>query len=52
MRNCHVFHRDKTRSEDQVPNWDFSGNRPAVPPLMTETVASVVYLVDEVEPKN
>jgi hypothetical protein len=51
MRNCRVFHPERTRVED-VPLWEFAGNKPAVPPLMTEAVASVVYVVDDIQPKS
>lgn len=46
MNKCHVFHPEHARGEEQVsPN--FWGNKPALPPLTTESVTSVVYLVDD-----
>jgi hypothetical protein len=47
MNKCRVLHLDSTRGEDRMRSWDFTGNRPYLPPLMTEAVASIVYLVDE-----
>lgn len=46
MINCQVFHPETARGEEQV-SLNFWGNKPAVPPLTTETVVSVVYLVDD-----
>jgi hypothetical protein len=50
MNNCHVFRPEYARGEDQVSVLEFSGNKPALPPLTTEAVATVIYLVDD-EPK-
>ena len=49
MNNCHVFHH---RVEDQVGTFNFSGNRPSLPPLTTEAVATIIYLVDGNETKK
>jgi len=46
MINCQVFHPERVRGEEQV-SLNFWGNKPAVPPLTTEAVVSVVYLVEE-----
>jgi hypothetical protein len=50
MKNCHVFNPKHARGEDQV-TLEFSGNKPALPPLTTEAVASVIYLEEDDEPK-
>jgi hypothetical protein len=42
MNTCHVF----TRGEELI-TLDFSGNKPALPPLTTEAVATIIYLVDD-----
>jgi len=47
MNNCHVFHPEQTRNEERLAPLDFSGNQPALPPLTTEAVDSIFYLVDE-----
>jgi len=46
MINCQVFRPEQARGEDQVST-NFWGNKPAVPPLTTESVVSVVYLVED-----
>ena len=46
MNNFHVFHPKHPRGEDQEI-LNFWGNKPALPPLTTEAVTSVFYLVDE-----
>ena len=51
MNNCHVFHPEQSRGEELV-TLDFSGNRPALPPLTTEAVASVIYEMDEDVPSH
>jgi hypothetical protein len=51
MNNCHVYHPERTQA-DQVAILDFSGNKPAVPPLTTEAVTTIIYEVDEEEPMN
>ena len=50
MNNCHVFHPKDPRGE-HLEILNFWGNRPALPPLTTEAVTSIIYLVDD-EPKN
>jgi hypothetical protein len=47
MNTCTVFQPQHAGSGDQVGIFDFSGNKPALPPLTTEAVATVIYLVDE-----
>jgi len=47
MNNCHVFHPEHTRGVDQVSVLDFTGNKPALPPLTTEEVASIIYQMDD-----
>ncbi|MBJ6724579.1 hypothetical protein [Geomesophilobacter sediminis] len=47
MNNCQVFHPARPHHEDPVPPLDFTGNQPALPPLTTESVVSVVYLIDD-----
>lgn len=49
MNNCHVFHPERVLGGDQVSTLDFKGNKPAVPPLTTESVESIIYLIDEEE---
>ena len=39
--------RFESAIEDSFAVLDFKGNKPAVPPLTTEQVTSVIYLVDE-----
>jgi hypothetical protein len=46
MNNCQVFHPEHARV-DQMSILDFSGNKPALPPLTTEAVTSIIYLVDD-----
>jgi hypothetical protein len=47
MNNCHVFHPEHPGGGDLVTPLDFSGNQPALPPLTTEEVESIVYEMDE-----
>ena len=47
MNNCHVLDPEHARAEGQLSTLDFSGNKPALPPLTTEDVASIIYLVEE-----
>jgi hypothetical protein len=47
MNRCHVLHPEQAQGDYQVTPLEFWGNKPAVPPLTTETIASVVYLVDD-----
>ncbi|HJV36366.1 hypothetical protein [Geomonas sp.] len=42
----HVFHLAHAQVEEWIPH-EFWGNKPALPPLTTETVESVVYEMDE-----
>jgi hypothetical protein len=51
MNNCHVIQPKNHRDEEAASTMEFKGNKPAVPPLTTESVASVIYLVDEEEEK-
>ena len=51
MNNCHVLDPVQARGVDHLGTLDFSGNKPALPPLTTEAVTSIIYLVDD-EPKN
>lgn len=52
MINCHVFHLERARGEDHMTAFEFSGNKPSLPPLTTESVASLIYLVEEGEAKT
>jgi len=52
MNKCQVFDPKHVRREYQVSALEFAGNRPAVPPLTTEMVTPVIYLVDEDEAKK
>jgi hypothetical protein len=52
MNNCRLLQPKHLRGEEQLGTLDFSGNKPAVPPLTTEPVASVIYLVEEDEPRS
>jgi hypothetical protein len=49
MNNCHVFHPEHARGEETL---DFTGNKPALPPLTTEAVATIFYLIDDDELMN
>jgi len=48
MNKCHVYHPEHS-GEDKVTPLDFSGNKPSVPPLTTEEVASIVYEMEDDE---
>jgi hypothetical protein len=50
MNNCLVFQPKQLRGEEPLGTLEFSGNKPALPPLTTEPVTSVIYLVDDDEP--
>jgi len=52
MNTCHVFHPEHAGGKDQVGTLDFTGNTPALPPLTTEAVATIIYLLDEDELAN
>lgn len=51
MINCHVFHPEHAPLED-LAALDFSGNKPALPPLTTEDVPSVIYVWEESDVVN
>jgi hypothetical protein len=51
MNTCQVLDPKQARGVDHVGTLDFSGNKPALPPLTTEAVTSIIYLVDD-ESKN
>lgn len=46
MNNCHIFYPEHA-GEDLLGTMDFSGNKPAVPPLTTEAVTTIFYLMDD-----
>ena len=46
MNNCHIFNPEHA-GEDQLSTMDFSGNKPSLPPLTTEAVATIYYLMDD-----
>ena len=46
MNNCRIFYPEHA-GEDLLSTMDFSGNKPAVPPLTTEAVATIYYLMDD-----
>lgn len=52
MSNCQVYHPVHAQGENQMSTLDFSGNKPALPPLTTEAVTSIIYLVDDDEPND
>jgi hypothetical protein len=47
MISCEVFRSNHASFEDQLAALGFKGNKPALPPLTTESVTSIIYLVDE-----
>ncbi|HJV36367.1 hypothetical protein [Geomonas sp.] len=48
MNNFRVIHPDRIIFEELLA-FDFSGNKPALPPLTTEEVAALVYVEEEDE---
>jgi hypothetical protein len=52
MNSCHAFHPEHAQGKDQLDALDFTGNQPALPPLTTEAVETIVYLMDDVELSN
>ena len=51
MNTCQVLDPKHAQGVDYVGTMDFSGNKPALPPLTTEAVTSIIYMVDD-EPKQ
>ncbi|HTG80841.1 MAG TPA: hypothetical protein VL949_02795 [Geobacteraceae bacterium] len=47
----HVY-RFENAVEDHSSFQNFQGNKPALPPLTTESVESIIYVVDEEPTKN
>lgn len=47
MISCQVYRPDHVSFEDQLATLGFKGNKPALSPLATESVTSIIYLVDE-----
>ncbi len=52
METCRVFDPEYARSTGETSSQEFWGNKPAVPPLTTETVTPIIYLVGDDEPMN
>lgn len=42
----HVFQPAHAQAEEWIPH-EFWGNKPALPPLTTEAVESIIYIEDE-----
>lgn len=49
MNDFRVIHPDRILFEELLA-LDFTGNKPALPPLTTEEVASLVYVEEDDEP--
>jgi hypothetical protein len=45
-------YRSENAIEDHFSFHDFKGNKPALPPLTTESVATIIYVIDEETAKH